>query len=398
MISIQAARAQVLEHARALSSVEQLPVAQASGRRLAADVTADGDLPPFDRVMMDGYAVRAAELSEGALLPVDGEVAAGDAGEAPLAPGTVRSIMTGAPLSPGADAVVQVEWTEERGDQVLFQRTVRAGQNVAPQGEDLARGATVARAGERVHPLSLSLLIASGVGEVAVTRRPRLALLTSGSELVPPGAPVRRGQIRESNGPALAALLAAGGAQVDDLGIVSDDRAALEARVDEAGERDVIVLTGGSSVGRYDFSAEVAESLGYTRQFDRVAVKPGKPTLFFTRGSTLLFCLPGNPVAALMTGRVLVGAALAALDGMAVPSWPGLQAPLAGPLRRNPARDLLVPVRLSGGQAVFDGWHGSGDLVCMAQADGFAHVERGEGEAPAGTPATLFPMPPTPAW
>ncbi|RKY20971.1 MAG: molybdopterin molybdenumtransferase MoeA [Planctomycetota bacterium] len=398
MISIQEARALVLARALPLEASESVPVALASGRRLAQDVTSDGELPPFDRVMMDGYAVRAAELHEGIELPVDGEVAAGDDGQRPLAPGTVRSIMTGAPLPPGADAVVQVEWTEASGSRVSIQRLVRPGQNVAPRGQDLAAGQVVARAGEQVTPLSLSLLIASGAGEVVVRRRPRLALLTSGDELVPPGAPVRRGQIRESNGPALAALLAASGAEVDDLGIAPDDRQVLEQRVERAAQGDVVVLTGGSSVGRYDYSAEVAEALGFERIFDRVAVKPGKPTLFYARGQTLLFCLPGNPVAALMTGRVLVAPALAALGGEAVPDWPGLRLPLAQAMRRHAARDLLVPVSLVDGQLQFEGWHGSGDLTCMAGADAFAHLERGEGQAPAGSLATLFPMPSTPAW
>ena len=214
MLSIIEARRLVLETLSPLARTADCPVVEAVGRVLAEDVHADGDLPPFDRVMMDGYAVRAAETGPGADLPVEGEVAAGADGEEPLRPGTVRAIMTGAPLPPGADAVIQVEWTDEADGRVRLERGVTAGQNVAPRGEDLARGGLVARAGERVTALSLSLLIAAGVGQVRVVARPRVALLTSGDELVPPGTPLRRGQIRESNGPALAALLADAGAEI----------------------------------------------------------------------------------------------------------------------------------------------------------------------------------------
>lgn len=401
MITIQEARACVLERARGVVSTERVPVRDAVGRTLAADVLSDGDLPPFDRVMMDGYAVRASDLRDGGVtLPVDGEVAAGDAAEEALPPGCARAIMTGAPLPPGADAVVQVEWTEEGVGGVTIARPVKPGQNVAPRGQDLVRGTPVARSGDRATPLSLSLLIASGVGEVLARRRPSVALLTSGDELVPPGMPIRRGQIRESNGPALASLLATTGARVVDLGIVRDDRAELAARVEEALDHDVVVLTGGSSMGRYDFSAEVVEALGATCHFDRVSVKPGKPTLFHTRGERLVFCLPGNPVAALMTGRVLVAPALVALDGRGVEDWPGPTGRLAAAVRRNASRDLLIPVRwhADGEHVVFDGWHGSGDLVSMARAQAFAHVECGEGEAPAGTPCAVFSLPAPTAW
>ena len=399
-LSIRRARELVLEQAAPLTRAETVPVTAATGRRLLEDVRADGDLPPFDRVMMDGFAVRADELAEVPVeLPVVGEVAAGASGDEPVPPGQVRAIMTGAPLPPGADSVVPVEWTEPVGDErVRFLRGVRNGQNVAPQGQDLARGSVVAAAGEKVGPLALSLLISSGVARVTARARPRVALLTSGDELVPPGAPVRRGQIRESNGPSLAVLFASAGAEVVELGVARDDKGALAALVEEALACDVVVLTGGSSVGRYDFSAEVVEGFGCTKHFDRLAVKPGKPTLFHTRGETLVFCLPGNPVAALMTGRVLVCPAIRALHGEPVDAWTPLRAPLLGAVKRNAARDQLLPVRRGADGLHFDGWHGSGDLVCMARADAFAFVERGEGDAPPGTLADVFPLPAETAW
>jgi molybdenum cofactor synthesis domain-containing protein len=399
VISIQEARETVLERAGGLLARERVPVTLAVGRVLAADVRADGDLPPFDRVMMDGYAVRAADTARvPARLPVRGEVAAGDAGETPLAAGAAQAIMTGAPLPPGADAVVPVEWTRPDGETVVVERGVRPGQHVAPRGEDVRAGDAVLRAGHRVGTLSLSLLIATGAAEVDVVARPVVALLTSGNELVPPGAPVRRGQIRESNGPALASLFRSCGAEVMELGVARDTREDLAARLERGRAADVLVLTGGSSVGKYDLSAEVVETLGATRHFDRIAVKPGKPTLFHSQGSRLLFCLPGNPVAALMTGRVLVCAALARRAGLRVAAWSEASLPLANDVARNAQRDQLLPMRRTPGGLAFAGWHGSGDLACMAAAEGFGFVARGEGTAPAGTPADWFPLPADAAW
>jgi len=392
MITIRQARIVVLEQApRGLDlGGESVAVTEASGRVLRRGVRSDTDLPPFDRVTMDGYAVRSVDAVPGAVLPILREVAAGDAGDDPLSDGEAVSIMTGAPLPPGADAVVQVEWTVREGDRVRIERGVRPGQNVAPAGQDLRAGDEVLAAGTRLDALSLSAVIAAGAGRVDVVRRPRVALVTSGNELVPPGERLRRGRIRESNGPALAALFTAMGARVDDLGVARDEREDLDARLERAMTADVVVLTGGSSVGRYDFSQAAVESLGARRHFDRVSVKPGKPTLLHTREGTLVFCLPGNPVAALMTGRVLVGAAIGRLCGLDVSPWTDEEHPLATPVARNAARDLLVPMRRVPEGLAFDGWHGSGDVLCMARADGFGFVERGEGEARAGARVPFF--------
>ncbi len=420
MPTIRQARARVLEHARPSAErplpTELVSIRHAVGRVLAQPVVADTDLPPFDRVMMDGYAVRAAEAQPGARLPLQGEVAAGDAGDVPLKPGHALAIMTGAPLPPGADAVVPVEWTElgpesaaeghgsgrkEAGEvtrSVHFRRGVNLRQHVARRAEDLTEGQVVARTGERVTTLSLSLLIAAGAGQVCVVRRPRVALLTTGNELVPPGTPLRRGQIRESNGPALATLLADAGAEVTDLGVARDTRAALDASLACALDADIVVLTGGASVGAYDFTEEALLARGAQRQFGKLSVKPGKPTLFLTRGQQLCFGLPGNPVAALMTGRVLVCAAIAARAGAVPEDWTHRAHPLAGPVRRAAERDQLLPMALRDGALVFEGWHGSGDLSCMARAEGFAFVARGEGSAPAGESADWFPLPVPAAW
>ncbi len=412
VISIQEARRIVVETTRPLSATEVLPIAAATGRVLAQEVISDTDLPPFDRVMMDGFALRAADLgAAGNRLPVSGQVAAGDEGATALTPGTALSIMTGAPLPPGADAVVPIERTERDGEQIVIEGAVAAGANVAPKGEDLARGQVVAVPGDEVTTLGLSLLISAGVGEVAVLKRPLVALLTSGNELVPPGTPLRRGQIRESNGPSLASLFRACGADVLELGVAEDTREALAARFEKALAADVIVLTGGASVGQFDYSAEIVADAGATPLFDKVAVKPGKPTIFCTReapdgrpgdGPQLVFCLPGNPVAALMTGRVLVAPAIARRGGRPVDPWAAQRLPLAQPVRRNGWRDLILPMQLrpreGGDELVFEGWHGSGDLVCMSAADGFAYVASGDDEAPAGALADFFPLPRGASW
>jgi molybdopterin molybdotransferase len=398
----------VIDQARPLMRTESIPVEEATGRVLAEDVLAGRDLPPFDRVMMDGFAVRAAEIRDAPVsLPVMGEVAAGASADQPLAPGTARAIMTGAPLPPGADAVVPVEWTSPvevppgvpgATEGVRIERALPAGKHVAPQGQDLAAGQPIARAGSRIGPLGLSLLVSSGAGTVSVRARPRVALLTSGDELVAPGETLRRGQIHESNGPALKSLFERLDVEVVPLGVAKDTREDLAALVERALTCDVVVLTGGSSVGRYDFSAEVVESFGARRHFDRLSVKPGKPTLFYTRGDTLVFCLPGNPVAALMTGRVLVCPALHRLAGHEVRRWTPVTRSLASPVRRNAVRDLLIPVHEEGDTVVFDGWHGSGDLVSLNRADAFAFVARGDGHAEAGTTADVFPLTRTVSW
>ena len=401
-IDIREAREAVLNQAQPLRRAETIEVVEATGRVLAEEVLAGVDLPPFDRVMMDGFALRAQDIAGAPVtLPVMGEVAAGAAGEDPLQPGTARAIMTGAPLPPGADAVVPVEWTRVMDAPsdvpgatggVCIERSVPAGKHVAPRGQDLTVGKPIGLEGSRIGPLGLSLLVSSGVGSVSVRARPRVALLTSGDELVPPGAPLRRGQIHESNGPALRSLFAKLDVEVVSLGVAKDTREDLTALVERALECDVVVLTGGSSVGRYDYSAEVVESFGATRHFDRLSVKPGKPTLFYTCQDSLVFCLPGNPVAAMMTGRVLVCPALHRMAGHDVHPWTPVQANLASPVRRNAARDRLIPVREQEGTVVFDGWHGSADLVSMNQADAFAFVARGEGTAEVGTPADVFPL------
>lgn len=403
MITIQQARRLVLEHGGDPLPAERVGVADAVGRVLCEAVAADGDMPPFDRVMMDGYAVRAddtagAEQDHEARLTVVAEVAAGDVGELSVGAGEAHEIMTGAPLPPGADAVVPVEWTTRENAIVLIDRVVKRGQHVAPRGQDISLGQQIAVPGERVTPLSLSLLIASGAAEVAVVRRPRVALLASGNELVPPGAPVRRGQIRESNGPALAGLFASVGAEVVPLGVARDTREALAEKLALADDCDVVVLMGGSSVGKYDLSAEVVEAAGGVRHFEKLSVKPGKPTLFHTRGEQLIFCLPGNPVAALMTGRVLVCAAIAARAGLAPPEWSEVRLPLIDAVKRHPQRDLLIPVRRQADGLRFDGWHGSGDLSCMARAQGFAFVPCGEEPAASGTPTDWFPLAADTAW
>jgi molybdenum cofactor synthesis domain-containing protein len=403
MITIQQARTVVLEHAAAALPAESVPIGSAVGRVLCEPVAADSDLPPFDRVMMDGYAVRAEDIAGAttggeARLEVVEEVAAGDSAERALGAGEAHEIMTGAPLPPGANAVVPVEWTRRDGGFVLIDRPVKTRQHVASRAQDMAAGQQIAVPGERVTPLSLSLLIASGAGEVAVVRRPRVALLTSGNELVPPGAPIRRGQIRESNGPALAGMFASVGADVINLGVARDTREALAAKLALADDADVVVLTGGSSVGKYDLSAEVVEAAGGVLHFDKLSVKPGKPTIFHTRGGQLIFCLPGNPVAAMMTGRVLVCAAIAARAGLEPPAWSSSRLPLFGAVKRNAQRDLLIPVRRQDDILHFDGWHGSGDLACMARAEGFAYVERGEQPATPGTPADWFPLAADPSW
>ncbi len=367
--------------------VERVAIESSLGRVLAESPQSDLDLPPFDRVTMDGFAVRAGDAVAGATLPIVGAVAAGATAARALEPGEAMRIMTGAPLPAGADAVVSLEESrivESRqvGDRVAFSRPAKPGQNLHRRGVDLKRGERPLSAGERIMPARVPLLATLGCREVAVTRRPRVAILTSGNELVEPETLPTGGQIRDSNRFALAAqvLSAAGEPRVHP--IVRDDRALLAAAVTEALQADLVLLTGGSSVGDFDYSKEVVASLGGRLWFEQVAIKPGKPVLLFTVKEQVVFCLPGNPVSAFVTFELLVRPLLERMAGARccwpVPDELALRSPLAAP----PERALVQVARVDAGQAgrpVVEPvrWSGSGDLVAIARANALVHLAAG---------------------
>ena len=373
---------------------ETVALADALGRTLAADVASADDLPPFDTSAMDGFAVRAGDL--GALpasLPV---VATVHAGEVPgtLAPGTAVAIMTGAPAPPGADAVVPVEWTSRPApDRVMVERAVEPGRNVRRAGEAMRAGDLALPGGAFVTPAGIGLLASIGAAGVAVRRRPRVAVVATGDELVEAGGPLGPGQIRNSNGPGLAAqVVRAGGAVVGPL-VARDTAAAVSAALDAASGADVVVFAGGVSMGERDLVRAELERRGVAWAFWQVRQRPGKPLAFGTWGGRPVVGLPGNPVSAAVCFEVYVRPLVAAMLGRPVGlrSAPPATEPavLAEPIpkaeglhtfaRVTARRDADGRLRLRPAGA-----QGSHVARSLADADGLAHLPAPWAEAPAG--------------
>jgi molybdopterin molybdotransferase len=319
VISLDDARAAVVAAATPLGSVE-VALGEALGLHLAQDVAADAALQPFDNSAMDGYAVRAADLAAArpaapVSLALAGESRAGQPASAAVGPGEAIAISTGAMLPEGSDAVVRVEDTSRADGRVEFLVSPAPGANVRRAGEDVAAGATVLRRGAALGPAELGLLAALGIETLDCHRRPRVAVVTSGDELVPPGEPLPPGGIRDSNSTMVAALLAAAGAELHSLGRAGDSLGSTVAALEPALAADALVVCGGVSVGEHDHVKDAFEQLGIERVFWRVGLRPGGPTFFGRRGETLVFGLPGNPVSVFATFTLLAAPALAVLAG-----------------------------------------------------------------------------------
>jgi molybdopterin molybdotransferase len=305
-------------------------------------------------------------------------------------------ISTGAALPAGAESVVRQEDADEAGGRVTLRVEAAPGANVRRAGEDLRPGAEVLSAGTRLGPAELSACVAAGEATVAVAPRPTVAVLCTGDELRPPGAPLGPGEIHNSNAPGLAAHAVRLGAAVPHTGIVPDDRGETERVLGDALERaQVVVVSGGVSVGPHDHVKPALEALGVAERFWRVALQPGKPTWFGTRGDRLVFGLPGNPVSALVTFLLFARPALLALQGAAEP--PRGRARLAAPRRRNPDRDQAIRVRLAPTDdgalsASATGEQGSHLITSLVAADALALIPRGEGELPAGAVVELIAL------
>jgi molybdopterin molybdotransferase len=381
---IDQALALVLARVQPLAA-ENVPIGQAAGRVLAADARAAVDLPPFDSSAMDGFAVRAADTP--GRLKVVGHSAAGRPESRALAAGEAIAISTGAVVPAGADAVVPVEHTSLAGAFVEVESVVQ-GDNRRPQGGDVRAGDPVLSAGVRLGAPQVGALAAIGAAEVRCARRPRVAVLATGTELRPPGEVLGPGEIYESNTSLLRAQLESAGAEVVVLRGVDDDVAATRAALEAGLELDVLITSGGVSVGEHDLVRSALAELGAEEVFWRVAVRPGKPVAFAVRGTTLVFGLPGNPVSALVGFELFVRPALLAMQGAREHGPVYLPGRLGSPLRAGDERDELVRART---RAEPDGvvlepvsGQESHMIVRAAAADALVLVPRGAGELPAG--------------
>jgi molybdopterin molybdotransferase len=393
LLSIEEALARVLACARPLGS-EPVPVADAAGRVLAADVAALIDLPPFPSSAMDGFAIRSVDVP--GELPIVFRIAAGRPADRPLEAGEAMEISTGGTVPAGSDAVVPIENVVEQDNKVSVPASVAAGAHVRPIGGDVRAGEPLLAAGTTLGAAQVGALAAAGIAEISCARRPRVVVLSTGTELRAPGEALGPGQIYESNGPMLAAAFEAAGALVDRIGPVADEEDEHRRALEWGLEADVLVSSGGVSVGPHDLVRRILGELGVKEDFWGVAVKPGKPLLFATRGATLVFGLPGNPVSSLAAVELFVRPALRALQGDARPGPNYEVARLASSVRRNANRDELVRARTAreGDETVLEPLTGqeSHMIARAAGADALVLVRAGDGELPAGEPAHYLPL------
>jgi molybdopterin molybdotransferase len=338
---------------------------------------------------MDGFAVRSSDLP--GTLRIAGESAAGRPYEGHLEPGSAVAISTGAVVPADADAVVPVELVVQSENTVGISEPLRSGAHVRPRGGDVASGEVVMSAGVMLTPARLAAVAAAGVVTVECRRRPRVGILATGSELVAPGEPLRAGQIYETNSLMLDAALSGAGAEIVTEPAAADDEAVLREALERGLACDVLVTSGGVSVGEHDLVRAVERELGVEEVFWRVSIKPGKPVSFGVRGDTLVFGLPGNPVSALVGCELFVKPALRALQGVADPLPRFETGSLAIGLRRNAERDEFVRarVRTDANEVVLEPIVGqeSHMIVRSSAADALVHVPRGNGELVVGTAA-----------
>ncbi len=391
LLSLEEAQRRILDRVVRLPA-EQVALQDAAGRVTAADVPSRVDLPPFDSSAMDGFALRAANTP--GRLPVVERIAAGRPASRAVVAGEAMAIATGGAIPDGADAVLPIEYVVDHGNEIETAQRVDPGADIRPRGGDIRAGQVVVPSGMRLGPAQLGALAAAGVADIPATRRPRAAVLSTGTELRPPGTELEPGQIYEANGVLLAAQLATAGAEVERLDPVADDEAAHRAALQAGLEADVLVSSGGVSVGPHDLVRSVGGELGVEEVLWGVAVKPGKPLSFGVRGRTLVFGLPGNPVSCLVCFELFVRPAVLALQGLAEPLPRFEPGTLANGLRPNQARTELVRARsrIVEGKVELEAVTGqeSHMIARAAGADTLILVPAGSEELAAGSPISYL--------
>jgi molybdopterin molybdotransferase len=400
MITVAEAIRIVLEQTPQLDT-EAVPLSEAMGRILAEDIVADSDLPPFNRSQMDGYAIRAADVQKvPARLKIVGESAAGAGWHNQMNAGEAVRIMTGAPVPIGADAVQQVELTHEESGVVEILETAQTGRSIVVRGSEITSGETVLNRGERLNAAMMAVLASFGYATVKVFKRPKVSVLATGTELVSVDQKPGKDQIRDSNNYSIAAYAELAGALAERLPVAGDQTELLKERIAQASSRSNVVITsGGVSMGVYDFTKAALKTLGAELFFERIALKPGKPTVFarLPNGS-LFFGLPGNPVSVSVTFNLFARTALMAMQGAAVPCLSEYTAVLAKTVKGTSDRDSYLPAQVSShanGQTLVEPlkWGGSSDFVAFARATALIIVPAGVKQIEPLTPVKVLYLP-----
>ncbi|MEW6126752.1 MAG: gephyrin-like molybdotransferase Glp [Acidobacteriota bacterium] len=390
MITVDQALEIILHRVAPLGS-ESVALDAVYRRTLAEEVIADMDLPPFNRARMDGYALRAEDAQTAPVtLKLIGEIAAGASFNGEIKPGEAIKIFTGAPVPAGATAVQKVEVTESDALTVTIKEPVKPGQFITPRASEINAGETITRAGRRIDAAEMAVLASFGYPQVKVFRRPRVAVLSTGSELVEVSQKPVEAQIRNSNSYSIAAYVERAGGVVENLGTVIDTpEATREALLKAFEHRDVVITSGGVSMGDYDLVKATLKELGAEIYFDKVIIRPGKPTVFARRDDTWFFGLPGNPVSTSVTFNVFARPALRILQGDSEPLLPTIHAELVSGIKDASSRRSFLPARLfvKDGRALVESlkWGGSSDLVAFMNANALIIAREQVHEIAAGS-------------
>jgi len=367
---------------------------EALGFVLAQQIKSDREYPPFDRSTRDGYAVRAADAPQGADLRCTAEIKAGDTVTAPLARWNCVQIMTGAAVPAGADAVVMIEHTQREGDKVRFDRDPRPGQNIVPRGSEAQANQAILTPGTRLGYAEVALAAQVGQTELLCAAKPRVAILSTGDEVVLVDQKPGPFQIRNSNSVSLSAQTKLAGGEPVLLGNAPDRVDVLRAKIERGLREDVLVMSGGVSMGKYDLVEMVLKDLKAEFYFDAVAIRPGKPAVFGRCRDTFIFGLPGNPVSTMVTFELFVTPAIDLLNGAEARPLPLVQAQLGVALKEKPGLAHFLPARVEWQGSTPEvkplTWQGSGDVAALARANCFLVVPADREEIPAGETVSIL--------
>jgi len=381
MLTYEQARQKVIEQLtekKGPRATEQVRVGDALGFVLAQEVKTDREYPPFNRATRDGYAVFAADVKTGVTLKCTGEIKAGDRVTKELWAETCVQIMTGAAVPSGADAVVMIEHTKRDGDEVRFERDAVAGQNIVPRGSEARAGQTLLTPGMRLGYAELASAAQVGAAELKCASKPRVAILSTGDEIVPVDSIPGRFQIRNSNSVSLAAQVRLAGGKPILLGNAMDREDDLSSKIRRGLQEDLLVLSGGVSMGKYDLVEKVLRGMETEFYFDAVAIRPGKPAVFGKCGEKFVFGLPGNPVSTMVTFELFVAPAVDLLSGAEARELPLVEARLGEELNEKPGVTHFLPARMEGQGAAREvkalKWQGSGDVAALGKANCFVVV------------------------